>query len=69
VFSETIKAQSSWHVLASWAGGCDPKTIEVLLALEGYLAAGEFLPQDVVKELKQIADQTQKERGRPGPGT
>ena len=42
-----------------------PQTIEVLLRMEGYLDAIDFISADLAKELKQTADKARKERDAP----
>jgi hypothetical protein len=43
--------------------GRHPQTIEVLLRMEGYADASDFITLDLAKELKQTADRVRKERG------
>jgi hypothetical protein len=44
------------------AQGRHPQTIEVLLRMEGFQDADDFISADLMKELKQIADAARKER-------
>jgi hypothetical protein len=43
------------------AQGRHPQTIEVLLRMEGFLDATDFISQDLEKELKQTSDRARKE--------
>jgi predicted transcriptional regulator len=47
------------------AQGRHLQTIEVLLRMEGFDDAPDFISGDLAKELKQIADKARKERHAP----
>jgi hypothetical protein len=47
------------------AQGRHPQTIEVLLQMEGYADASDFITLDLAKELRQIADRARKDRAPP----
>jgi hypothetical protein len=44
------------------AQGRHPQTIEVLLRMEGFHDAEDFISRDLAQELKQIADKARKDR-------
>jgi hypothetical protein len=45
--------------------GMHPQTIEVLLFMEGYSEASDFISHALSNELKQTADRARKERDAP----
>jgi hypothetical protein len=47
------------------AQGRHPQTIEVLLRMEGFHDASDFISDGFAKELKQIADKARKDRDSP----
>jgi cytochrome c1 len=47
------------------AQGRHPQTIEVLLRMEGFLDASDFISHDLANELKQVAERARKERDGP----
>jgi hypothetical protein len=48
------------------AQGRHPRTIEVLLVMEGYSEAPELISLDLAKELEQSADKARKARQQRG---